>query len=106
MACNTPDAGSTSSYTAQANGDIMLKLTTWSLSIALVALMLAWTQPASASGVMTAGDLQKICSGQGRDVDTPCRFYILGIFEGITIGTAIADGKVALRRPCFPDDIC
>lgn len=82
----------------------MIRLT-WSLSLVLVALTLAWAQPARASGVMTAGDLQQICSSQGRDADTPCRFYILGIVQGITIGMGMADGKVALGRPCIPDDI-
>lgn len=54
---------------------------------------------------LTAGDLQQICGTQDPDIDAPCRFYILGILQGITIGMGMADGKVTGGRPCIPDDI-
>jgi len=53
---------------------------------------------------MTAGDLQQICSSQKLDVDAPCRFYIMGIVQGITIGLGMADGQAG-GRPCIPDDL-
>ena len=76
----------------------------FSLLFALGAFAAVQSMPASAKE-MTAGDLQQICSSQNRDVDAPCRFYIMGIVQGITIGLGMADGKVAPGRPCIPDDL-
>lgn len=76
----------------------------YSLLFVLGAFTAAQSTPASAKE-MTAGDLQQICSSQNRDVDAPCRFYIMGFVQGITIGLGMADGKVALGRPCIPDDL-
>lgn len=81
----------------------MYKIAFW-LPFVLGALAAAQSAPASAKE-MTAGDLQQICSSQNRDVDAPCRFYIMGIVQGITIGLGMADGKVAPGRPCIPDDL-
>lgn len=75
-----------------------------SLLLALGAFAAVQSSPVSAKE-MTAGDLQQICSSQDRDLDAPCRFYIMGIVQGITIGLGMADGKVALGRPCIPDDL-
>lgn len=76
------------------------------LSLLLVLGVFATLQSSPVSAKeMTAGDLQQICSSQDRDVDAPCRFYIMGIVQGITIGLGMADGKVALGRPCIPDDL-
>ena len=60
---------------------------------------------AAGSKEMTAGDLQQICSSQNPDVDAPCRFYIMGILQGVTIGIAMGDGKVTGGRPCIPDNV-
>jgi hypothetical protein len=68
------------------------------------AVAAAQSSPASAKE-MTAGDLQEICGSANRDVDAPCRFYIMGIVQGINIGLGMADGKVVSRRPCIPDDV-
>ena len=75
-----------------------------SLLFVLGAFAAGQSTPASAKA-MTAGDLQQICSSQNRDVDAPCRFYIMGIVQGITIGLDMADGRVASGRPCIPDDM-
>jgi hypothetical protein len=77
---------------------------TYSLVCVLVAFAVAHSHPANAKE-MTAGDLQQICGSKNPDVDAPCRFYIMGIVQGITIGLDMADGKVAVGRPCIPDDL-
>lgn len=82
----------------------MGKRITWPLLLVLTVLVCAHSQPTSAKE-MTAGDLQQICSGQDPGADAPCRFYILGILQGITIGMGMADGQVTGGRPCIPDDI-
>ena len=76
----------------------------YSLLFLLGAVAAGQSFPASAKE-MTAGDLQQICSSQNPDVDAPCRFYIMGIVQGITIGLGMADGKVTGGRPCIPDDL-
>lgn len=53
---------------------------------------------------LTAGELQQICSSQKLDVDAPCRFYIMGIVQGITIGIGMADGRAG-GKPCIPDNL-
>lgn len=53
---------------------------------------------------MTAGDLQQICLGSDAESKAACRFYILGISQGIDMGLAIADGKTKGGRPCIPEN--
>lgn len=77
---------------------------TYSVMCVLAAFALAHSHPVNATE-MTAGDLQQICSSKNTDVDAPCRFYIMGIVQGITIGLGMADGKVAVGRPCIPDNL-
>lgn len=54
---------------------------------------------------MTAGDLQQICIGSSDESKAACRFYLLGITQGISMGISIADGKTQGGRPCVPDDL-
>src|ERR1700686_4546394 len=54
---------------------------------------------------MTAGDLQQICIGSSAESKAACRFYVLGITQGISMGMSIADGKTQGGRPCVPDDL-
>lgn len=55
---------------------------------------------------MTAGDLQQICIDSTAASKTACRFYLLGITQGISLGMEIADGKTqGGRRPCVPEDL-
>ena len=54
---------------------------------------------------MTAGDLQEICIGSSAESKAACRFYLLGITQGISMGMSIADGKTQGGRPCIPDDL-
>ena len=56
----------------------------------------------SADNAMTAGDLQQICLGYDAESKAACRFYILGIEQGINLGMNIADGKTQGGRPCVP----
>jgi hypothetical protein len=42
---------------------------------------------------MTAGDLQQICIDSSAESKSACRFYLLGITQGISMGMSIADGK-------------
>jgi hypothetical protein len=76
----------------------------WTSMLVVLALVGAHPRTVEAKE-LTAGDLQQICSTQDPDIDAPCRFYILGILQGISIGIGMADGKVTGGRPCIPDDI-
>ena len=71
----------------------------------LCALVLVSTVRAADSGsAMTGGDLQDICTASSADSKAACRFYILGITQGLSMGMNIADGKTKGGRPCIPDD--
>jgi hypothetical protein len=52
----------------------------------IAALLLALTSTGTKAGEMTAGDLQSLCSGADVEASTACRFYILGVVQGIEIG--------------------
>jgi hypothetical protein len=54
---------------------------------------------------MTAGDLQEICIGSSPEAKSTCRFYLLGVTQGISMGMSIADGKTQVGRPCVPDNL-
>jgi hypothetical protein len=54
---------------------------------------------------MTAGDLQEICIGSSAEAKASCRFYLLGITQGLSMGIDIADGKTQGGRPCFPENL-
>lgn len=54
---------------------------------------------------MTAEDLQQICIGSTSESKAACRFYLLGITQGISMGMSIADGKTQGGRPCIPDNL-
>jgi hypothetical protein len=54
---------------------------------------------------MTAGDLQEICIGSSPEAKAACRFYLLGITQGLSMGMSIADGKTDGRRPCIPENL-
>ena len=54
---------------------------------------------------MTAGDLQQICIDSSAESKAACRFYLLGIKQGISMGMSIADGKTQGGRPCVPDNL-
>ena len=64
------------------------------------------SKPAAAEdNAMTAGSLQAICIGSNAESKAACRFYLLGITQGITMGMSIADGKTHGGRPCIPENI-
>jgi hypothetical protein len=54
---------------------------------------------------MTAGDLQEICIDSSAESKAACRFYLLGITHGISLGMAVADGKTQGGRPCIPENL-
>jgi len=54
---------------------------------------------------MTAGDLQEICIGSSAESKAACRFYLLGISQGISLGMSMADGKTQGGRLCIPEDL-
>ena len=54
---------------------------------------------------MTAGDLQEICIGSNAESKAACRFYLLGITQGVSMGMSIADGKTQGGRPCIPENL-
>ena len=83
-------------------------------STALLLLTLCWltivgmTQSKRAAAedkAMTAGDLQQICIDSSAESKAACRFYLLGIKQGISMGMSIADGKTQGGRPCVPDNL-
>jgi hypothetical protein len=49
----------------------------------LILLCGAVSSPARADGEMTAGDLASLCSATDQVASTACRFYILGIVQGV-----------------------
>jgi hypothetical protein len=51
---------------------------------------------------MTVGDLQTICTSTDTESKSACRFYILGVTQGIDMGMSMADGKTQGGRPCVP----
>ena len=54
---------------------------------------------------MTAGDLQELCIDSSAESKAACRFYLLGITQGISLGMSIADGKTQGGRPCIPENL-
>ena len=77
------------------------------MKVAITALLWALTFTstcyAADSGGMTAKDLQEICADRSADNKAACRFYILGLAQGISLGMAIADGKTEGGRTCIPN---
>lgn len=59
----------------------------------------------SKDATMTVGDLQQICIGSSAESKAACRFYLLGITQGISVGMSIADGKTQGGRPCVPENL-
>ena len=69
-----------------------------------VCMLLMSASAFAADSAMTAGDLQQICLGSNAESKAACRFYILGISQGIDLGMNIADGKTRGSRPCVPEN--
>lgn len=77
-----------------------------SVVLALACLGALYTSAASAgTEVMSAGDLQQLCSGTDHVSVNVCRVYILGVAQGVALGLGIAGGKVRNNRPCVPDAV-
>ena len=72
---------------------------------AYICMLLISASAFAADNAMTAGDLQQICLGSNAESKATCRFYILGITQGIDLGMNIADGKTQGGRPCVPENI-
>ena len=70
-----------------------------------ICMLLISTSAFATDTAMTAGDLQQICLGSNAESKAACRFYILGITQGIEMGLSIADGKTRGGRPCVPENI-
>ncbi len=78
------------------------------LLLTLCCSTIVMTQSKRASAdekAMTAGDLQEICIGSSAESKASCRFYLLGITQGISMGMSIADGKTQGGRPCIPENL-
>jgi hypothetical protein len=65
---------------------------------------MCFTMTETFAEAMTVGDLQKLCIASNKGSKMACRFYILGISQGIEMGTSIADGKTRVGRLCVPED--
>jgi hypothetical protein len=79
------------------------------LLLTLYCLMTVGTKeskpPSAEDKAMTAGELQQICIDSSAESKAACRFYLLGITQGISMGMVIADGKTKGGRPCVPDNL-
>src|SRR5438552_18768303 len=80
----------------------MKLLTTFS---AYICVLLISASAFAADNAMTAGDLQQICLGASAESKAACRFYVLGITQGIDLGMHIADGKTQGGRTCVQENI-
>ncbi len=56
----------------------------------------------AAPAEMTAADLYSFCNSHDPSVEPACRFYILGVVQGIGIGSGAANDK---SHFCVPDDV-
>jgi hypothetical protein len=54
---------------------------------------------------MTAGDLEQLCIGSSAEAKAACRFYLLGVTQGVNLRMSIADGKTQGGRPCVPENL-
>ena len=70
----------------------------------LVGLVLMLSRAFAGGGAMTAGDLQQLCVSSAAENKAACRFYILGVTQGLQAGMSIATGKVRGGRPCVPEN--
>ena len=73
-------------------------------ALLVVALLFSYAIDAQAQA-MTAGDLQALCVEPDAASKTACRFYILGMSQGISVGMNIAEGKTRGGRPCVPEGV-
>ena len=75
------------------------------IGVLLSALVFVPTASAAeGDGAITVGDLHALCTDPSAESRAACRFYILGVTQGVRMGMNIADGKTAGGRPCVPDD--
>ena len=70
-----------------------------------ICMLLMSASAFAADSAMTAGDLQQICLGSNAESKAACRFYIMGITQGIEMGLSVADGKTRGGRPCVQENI-
>jgi hypothetical protein len=75
------------------------------LPVLVAVTLAAFSFDAFPADAMTAGDLQDICLGKDAASMSACKFYILGIVQGMSMGMSIADGKTRGGRPCVPDNL-
>lgn len=68
-----------------------------------LSLMLCIAACNSLAEPMTAGDLQAICISTDREAKSACRYYILGVSQGISLGMSIEAGQLQGRKACVPD---
>ena len=77
--------------------------TTATLLAAAAALALNPASPAQQA--MTAGDLAQLCAGTDHVSVNACRIYILGVTQGIAVGTRMAAAHSLKSRACVPPEI-
>ena len=70
----------------------------------LATCFLCFAVTSTFSQTMTAGELQEICIAPDPGSKMACKFYILGITQGIDLGIGIAAGKVNGKPPCVPEN--
>jgi hypothetical protein len=65
----------------------------------------------AAAAEMTLGDLYKLCTSSNESDKSACRFYILGVFQGASIGDGTVQDKsgnfqeAKNKRFCVPEGL-
>jgi Rap1a immunity proteins len=76
-----------------------------SVLMVMVSLLTVASSAEPETHAMTADDLYQICVASDAGNKAACRFYILGVTQGISVGLEIADGRTNGGRPCVPENI-
>ena len=69
----------------------------------LIVVLLSFQTINTHAQTMTADDLQAMCVRADTGSNMACKFYILGMTQGVSLGMDIADKKTRGGRPCIPD---
>jgi hypothetical protein len=76
----------------------------------VIGIGLLFPGSAKADGEMTAGELYSLCTSADQNAATACRFYVLGVVQGIELGDAAymgANRQLVERKKtilCLPEN--
>jgi hypothetical protein len=72
----------------------------------LITALLLLIPYAAVADQMTAGDLYSFCSARDEMQRTACRFYILGTFQGLALGSGSVVGNKGIMTSRDHPDFC